>query len=67
MIDEHLEAQYELQTHVEDEMEEGLEWEREPIDDVEWNTGHPGDGSGEDDLADLMAYGDEGCYDCQED
>jgi hypothetical protein len=30
-------------------------------------VGWPGDGSGEDDLADLMAYGDEGCCDGPED
>jgi hypothetical protein len=29
--------------------------------------GWPGDGSGEDDLADLMAHGDEGCCDGPED
>lgn len=29
--------------------------------------GWPGDGSGEDDLSDLMATGDEGCYDRPED
>ena len=29
--------------------------------------GTPGDGSGEDDLADLMAHGDEGCCDGPED
>jgi hypothetical protein len=29
--------------------------------------GWPGDGSGEDDLADLMAHGDEGCCDDSED
>jgi len=27
------------------------------------HRGWPGDGSGEDDLADLMAHGDEGCFD----
>lgn len=30
-------------------------------------VGWPGDGSGEDDLADLMATGDEGCCDGPED
>lgn len=39
-------------------------------DDVNGSHGWPGDGSGEDDLADLMAVGDEGCCDgpeCAED
>jgi len=31
--------------------------------DEESSHGTPGDGSGEDDLADLMAHGDEGCCD----
>lgn len=33
----------------------------------ESHRGWPGDGSGEDDLADLMAHGDEGCCDDSED
>lgn len=32
-------------------------------DDCDCSHGIPGDGSGEDDLADLMAHGDEGCCD----
>jgi hypothetical protein len=35
----------------------------DPLHDEEAYCGWPGDGSGEDDLADLMAHGDEGCYD----
>ena len=35
--------------------------------DDEPHRGWPGDGSGEDDLADLMAVGDEGCCDGPED
>lgn len=38
---------------------------RDPRDDADDESHHgwPGDGSGEDDLADLMAHGDEGCCD----
>lgn len=51
--DAHLEAAYEERTHVEEEPYDGGGW--------------PGDGSGTDDLADLMAHGDEGCCDGPED
>lgn len=36
-------------------------------DDLDHPMGWPGDGSGEDDLADMMAHGDEGCCDQPED
>jgi hypothetical protein len=41
----------------------------DPLHDAEAYRTHgtPGDGSGEDDLADLMAHGDEGCCDGPED
>lgn len=39
----------------------------DPFHDAEAYYGFPGDGSGEDDLADLMAHGDEGCCDGPED
>jgi hypothetical protein len=53
-FDSHLDAAYEDRTHVE---------EPQPYDGGGW----PGDGSGTDDLADLMAHGDEGCCDGPED
>jgi hypothetical protein len=37
------------------------------MEDNEYEYGWPGDGSGVDDLADLMAVGDEGCCDGPED
>lgn len=43
----------------------GPETELHPDDFA--HHGWPGDGSGEDDLADLMAHGDEGCCDGPED
>lgn len=50
--DAHLDAAYEERTELDD-----------PPDDGFAHVGTPGDGSGEDDLADLMARGDEGCFD----
>lgn len=48
--DAHLEAAYEERTEIPEDA---------PYD----GGGFPGDGSGTDDLADLMAHGDEGCCD----
>jgi len=47
--DAHLDAAYEERTELEEPPYDG--------------GGFPGDGSGTDDLADLMAHGDEGCCD----
>lgn len=49
--------------HLDASFEERTELEEAPYDGGGW----PGDGSGTDDLADLMAHGDEGCCDGPED
>ena len=63
--DSYLDASYEDRTELPDFdcAPAAVEPEPEPYDGGGW----PGDGSGTDDLADLMAHGDEGCCDGPED